>query len=160
MIPLPFLALWRRGPLRLAIACCALLVLPLAGAARAQASGGGGIDLNTADAPTLARELTGIGESRARAIIEHRRRHGPFRSVDELALVRGIGPKTVERNRARLRIGGGVAAATASGSSVRPASGAGTPGDRNGPPAVSRSGAAQPDGAGPEIIEGMPRDGG
>ncbi|MFM7706860.1 MAG: ComEA family DNA-binding protein, partial [Gammaproteobacteria bacterium] len=66
---------------------------------------GAGVDLNTADAATLARELQGIGESRARAIVEHRRRHGPFRSVDELALVRGIGPNTVERNRSRLRIG-------------------------------------------------------
>jgi competence protein ComEA len=63
-----------------------------------------GVDLNTADAATLSRELSGIGESRARAIIEHRQRHGPFRSVDELALIRGIGPKTIERNRARMRV--------------------------------------------------------
>lgn len=62
------------------------------------------VDINTADAATLARELIGIGESRARAIVEHRRRHGPFRSVDELALVRGIGPKTVERNRPRITL--------------------------------------------------------
>jgi competence protein ComEA len=73
----------------------------VSGAAPAQS-----VDLNTADAATLSRDLLGIGETRARAIVEHRRRHGPFRSVDELALVRGIGPKTVDRNRARMRVSG------------------------------------------------------
>ena len=63
-----------------------------------------GVDLNCADVATLSRELSGIGEARARAIVEHRQRHGPFRSVDELALIRGIGPKTIERNRARMRV--------------------------------------------------------
>ena len=73
----------------------------VSGAAPAQS-----VDLNTADVATLSRDLLGIGETRARAIVEHRRRHGPFRSVDELALVRGIGPKTVDRNRARMRVSG------------------------------------------------------
>jgi competence protein ComEA len=73
----------------------------VSGAAPAQS-----VDLNTADVATLSRDLLGIGDTRARAIVEHRRRHGPFRSVDELALVRGIGPKTVDRNRTRLRVSG------------------------------------------------------
>lgn len=107
---------------------------------------GPGIDLNTADAAMLARELQGIGESRARAIVEHRRRHGPFRSVDELALVRGIGPKTVERNRARLRIGGG------SGVPVIPS----MPSAGGGSRAATRS-PSRPPQEGPIIIEGMPR---
>jgi competence protein ComEA len=62
------------------------------------------VDLNTADAATLARELKGIGESRAKAIVEHRTRNGPFRTVDELVLVKGIGPRVVEQNRASLRV--------------------------------------------------------
>jgi competence protein ComEA len=62
------------------------------------------VDLNTADAATLARELKGIGEVRARAIVEHRTRNGPFRSVDELALVKGIGSKVIATNRANLRV--------------------------------------------------------
>jgi competence protein ComEA len=152
MIPRPTIAARSCRPLRLALACCVLLVLLPAGAVRAQAPAGAGVDLNAADAPTLARELIGIGESRARAIVEHRRRHGPFRSVDELALVRGIGPKTVERNRARLRIGSGVAAAAVVV--------AGAPAARNGPTPGSRGRVVGPDGAEPEIIEGMPRDGG
>jgi competence protein ComEA len=64
----------------------------------------GPVDLNSADATTLARELKGIGEVRARAIVEYRRQNGPFRSVDELALVKGIGPRVIERNRPNLRV--------------------------------------------------------
>ena len=129
----------------------ALHSLALAGASSAQAAPAGpGVDLNTADAATLARELQGIGESRARAIVEHRRRHGPFRSVDELALVRGIGPKTVERNRARLHIGGpgsvSVSPAAASGPRAAPRT---TPRGRSPPPEE-----------GPVIMEGLPREGG
>jgi competence protein ComEA len=74
-----------------------LLLLPMMAAAEP-------VNLNTADAATLARELKGIGETRARAIVEHRAQHGPFRSVDELALVKGIGPKVIEQNRANLRV--------------------------------------------------------
>lgn len=92
-----------------------LTLLPLAGAAQTL------VNLNTADAATLARDLEGIGESKARAIVEHRRRNGAFRSVDELALVKGIGPKTLELNRPRLRVGPAAAAATGSGGAKAPA---------------------------------------
>lgn len=68
------------------------------------------INLNTADAATLAREMDGIGEAKARAIVEHRQRNGGFRSVDELALVKGIGAKTIDNNRARLTVAGAPAA--------------------------------------------------
>jgi competence protein ComEA len=72
------------------------------------------INLNTADAATLAREMDGIGEAKARAIVEHRQRNGAFRSVDELALVKGVGGKTVEANRPRLTVGvGGTAKGSA-----------------------------------------------
>ena len=63
------------------------------------------VDLNSADASTLAREMRGIGEAKARAIVEYRRIHGPFRSIDDLALVKGIGARTIELNRAKLRVG-------------------------------------------------------
>jgi competence protein ComEA len=68
------------------------------------------INLNTAYAATLARAMDGIGEAKARAIIEHRQRNGAFKSVDELALVKGIGAKTLAANRARLTVGSGAAA--------------------------------------------------
>lgn len=63
------------------------------------------VDINTADAATLARVLEGVGPARAAAIVEHRRRHGPFRRAEDLARVKGIGPRTVERNRGRIAVG-------------------------------------------------------
>ncbi|MNY28761.1 ComE operon protein 1 [compost metagenome] len=62
------------------------------------------IDLNSADAQTLARELNGIGEAKARAIVEYRDAKGPFTSVDELLEVKGIGAATLEKNRERLSV--------------------------------------------------------
>ncbi|MFI4881665.1 MAG: ComEA family DNA-binding protein [Phycisphaerales bacterium JB064] len=53
------------------------------------------LDLNTATAEQL-QLLPGIGPSRAAAIIENRTAMGPFRTVEDLARVRGIGPATVE----------------------------------------------------------------
>ena len=62
------------------------------------------VNINTADASVLARELIGIGDTRARAIVEYRQQNGPFRSIEELALVKGIGPRVIEQNRANLRV--------------------------------------------------------
>lgn len=64
----------------------------------------GKVDLNSADAETLARELNGIGEAKARAIVEYRNAQGPFTSVDELLEVKGIGAATLEKNRERLTV--------------------------------------------------------
>ena len=50
------------------------------------------IDINSAPAEDLQR-LPGIGEKRAQAIVAWRAEHGPFRSVDELVQVAGIGEK-------------------------------------------------------------------
>lgn len=66
------------------------------------------VNLNSADATTLARDLVGIGPAKAKAIVDYRTKNGPFRSIDDLALVKGIGQRTIELNRARLRIGGAV----------------------------------------------------
>ena len=48
------------------------------------------IDLNAADEYDL-RRLPGIGEKRARAIVEYREEHGPFQTIEELDKVQGIG---------------------------------------------------------------------
>lgn len=53
------------------------------------------VDLNQAGEAAL-RALPGVGPSRARAIVDERTAHGPFRSVQELERVHGIGPATVE----------------------------------------------------------------
>jgi competence protein ComEA len=62
----------------------------------------GKINLNSADAATLQRELLGIGEVKAQAIVAYRDEHGDFASVDELLEVKGIGEATLERNRDKL----------------------------------------------------------
>jgi len=62
------------------------------------------VNINTADAATLAAALDGVGASRAKAIVEYRDAHGPFKSVDDLAQVKGIGERVVDANRARLKV--------------------------------------------------------
>jgi len=56
------------------------------------------LNVNTAEDYELTM-LPGIGPKTAAAIINHRRQHGPFGSLDDLTEVSGIGPKTVERIR-------------------------------------------------------------
>ena len=60
------------------------------------------LDINSASASMLADGITGIGDKRAQAIVQYRDTHGPFASVDDLASVKGVGPKTVEKNRDKL----------------------------------------------------------
>jgi competence protein ComEA len=64
----------------------------------------GQVNINTADAETISAELNGIGLSKAKAIVEYRKKHGPFRSVDDLSLVKGIGERTLEKNRADIEV--------------------------------------------------------
>jgi competence protein ComEA len=61
------------------------------------------LDLNRATAQELDR-LPGIGPVLAARILERRARAGPFRSVDELRSVRGVGPRLIERLRPRVRV--------------------------------------------------------
>jgi competence ComEA-like helix-hairpin-helix protein len=65
---------------------------------------GTAVDINTASAAELQR-LPRIGPALAERIIDHRRRYGPFRSVQELARVPGIGSKTVDRLRLMTSVG-------------------------------------------------------
>lgn len=62
------------------------------------------INLNAADAATLQRELSGIGEAKAQAIVAYRESNGPYTSVDELLEVKGIGKAILDKNREMLEI--------------------------------------------------------
>jgi competence protein ComEA len=62
------------------------------------------IDINAADAETLATTLKGVGLSKAKAIVAYREMYGPFASIEELTEVKGIGGAILERNRDRLVI--------------------------------------------------------
>ena len=64
----------------------------------------GAVNINTADAESLASSLNGVGEKKALAIVEYREQNGPFKSADELTLVKGIGESTVEKNRDNITI--------------------------------------------------------
>jgi len=80
---------------------CLALLLALAGSALANP-----VDINTADAGTLASALSGVGEARARAIVDYRQQHGPFQRIEDLKQVRGIGDHLLEINRAVLTVEG------------------------------------------------------
>ena len=70
----------------------------------ASAFAAGPVNINTADAPALAAGLTGVGLTKAQAIVEYRQANGPFKSADQLAAVKGIGLATVEKNRDRIEV--------------------------------------------------------
>lgn len=71
--------------------------------AKIQARDQATININRASEGELV-SLNGIGSSKAQAIILYREMFGSFQTVDELAKVKGIGAKTVEKNRGRLRV--------------------------------------------------------
>lgn len=76
------------------ILSCALLLTPLAYAA---------VNINTADAQTIASELNGVGMKKAEAIVEYRKKHGPFKSLEDLLEVKGIGAATLENNKENIK---------------------------------------------------------
>ena len=62
------------------------------------------IDINTADAKTIAANTKGIGLIKATVIVNYREKNGVFNSIDDLSKVKGIGKKTIEKNRQNLMI--------------------------------------------------------
>jgi competence protein ComEA len=66
---------------------------------------GAPVNVNTADAPAIAEAMKGVGLKKAEAIIAYRKEHGAFKSLDQLAAVKGIGLKTVEKNREAITLG-------------------------------------------------------
>lgn len=83
---------------------------------------GAAVDLNSAPAAELE-AVKGIGPAKAQAIISHREKVGPFKSVDDLKGVKGFGAKTIEKLRTELTVGGSAPtpAATPSAAPAAPA---------------------------------------
>lgn len=93
------------------------------------AGAGTPLDVNTADAATLAATLPGIGPVKAARIVAHREAHGPFRDAQALLAVPGIGPATLARIAPLLAFAGSAVAAGATG--------AGRTGEQGDPPYAS-----------------------
>lgn len=81
------------------IALAALLLAPLAHASTP-------VNINTADAPTLAQSLDGVGLAKAQAIVAWREANGAFESADQLSEVKGIGASLIDRNRDAIQVDG------------------------------------------------------
>jgi competence protein ComEA len=101
------------SPLTRFLAGCSLPALSIALSSLFPASTvlANAVNINTADAATIASELKGIGLKRAQAIVEYRTKHGPFRSADELSQIKGVGAKVIQKNRADIRTDGSRPAA-------------------------------------------------
>jgi competence protein ComEA len=71
---------------------------------------GAAVNLNTATKDDLV-ALPGIGPAKAQAIVDYRNQHGPFRAVEDVRKVKGIGEKLFLQIRPELTLTGGPRAA-------------------------------------------------
>jgi len=65
---------------------------------------GGPININSADTESLAKELKGVGQVKAQAIVDYREKHGDFKTIDALANVKGIGAKIISNNQEIIKL--------------------------------------------------------
>lgn len=84
---------------RYLIALAGLLLAPLALASTP-------VNINTADAATLAQSLDGVGMAKAQAIVAWREANGAFESAEQLTEVKGIGASLIDRNRDAIQVDG------------------------------------------------------
>ena len=90
---------------RFGVALLTLAVLTVANVSPlSAASGDDPIDLNRATISELV-QLPGVGEVIAKRIVDFREEHGPFKRVDDLMKVKGIGEKSLDKIRPYVRVG-------------------------------------------------------
>lgn len=95
----------KRSSMSRGLASAALaLSLGFAGLGLSSAAFAAPVNVNKAGAEEIAEALNGVGIKTARAIVEFREKNGPFKSVEQLADVKGVGDKTVEKIRANVRL--------------------------------------------------------
>lgn len=64
----------------------------------------GVVNINTADAKVLAKELTGVGPAKAEAIVKYRQEKGGFKSPEEIKKVEGVGDAIYEANKSNIKV--------------------------------------------------------
>jgi competence protein ComEA len=64
----------------------------------------GPVNINTADAEAISRELQGVGMSKAQAIVDYRAKNGDFAAPEDLLKVKGIGQSILEKNRSDILV--------------------------------------------------------
>jgi competence protein ComEA len=85
-----------------------LLSLVLSFAMSLSAFAAASVDINSADAASIAKALNGIGQKKAEAIVAYRKEHGAFKSADELTHVKGVSQNLVDKNRDSIAVNGGA----------------------------------------------------
>jgi competence protein ComEA len=73
-------------------------------AAKSADEDGTRVSINTASAEDLARVMNGVGMKKAQAIVSYRQEYGPFKTLDDLKQVPGMGGALVERNLGNLTL--------------------------------------------------------
>lgn len=62
------------------------------------------LDINTATVDQFDQVMVGVGKSKAESIVKERETNGTFKSVDDLARVKGIGAATIQKNRDKITV--------------------------------------------------------
>lgn len=60
------------------------------------------VNINTADAATIADSLKGIGKKRAETVVEYRTKNGPFKTVQDLKNVKGLSQRVIDMNNGKI----------------------------------------------------------
>ncbi len=82
-----------------------LIVSLFAAGASISAIAAEAVNINTADAASLAKNLNGVGLKKAEAIVAYRKKNGSFKTAKDLSKVKGIGSKTVAKNKDYILVG-------------------------------------------------------
>lgn len=88
------------------------------------------VNINTADAKTIADSLNGIGIKKAEEIVNYRTKNGAFKTLEDLGKVKGIGDKTIAKNKADILLDDATPAPTNEPSTSTPET-ATTPATKN-----------------------------
>ena len=62
------------------------------------------VNINTADAQALSKNIKGVGLKKAQAIVAYREKNGAFKKIEDLQKVKGIGAKLLEKNSGSLLV--------------------------------------------------------